>query len=174
MKVKKSARRKLADKATELAYATSTHKADYPDGKPKDEYKKALNKAYPDRSKWGKATRKGASCDVYVGTTVRSSGVDKKFPRNLNSQYGYLAKSKKFARIKSIEREKRIKNKIKLLKDGDIIIYKRNNGKGHICFFVDGKIKQGAHEKFYPRTDKSVKGMLNPKGKKFVRVYRAR
>ena len=69
--------------------------------------------------------------------------------------------------------------KVKDLKDGDIIIYQKpkdKNGKikGHICIFVDGKIKHAQYNKWYLRTVKCAAKMLNTKGKKFVRVYRAK
>ena len=158
---------KLADMAKKLAYGTAAKaKAKYPSGSPTPEYKKALNKVFPDRKKWGPAPRKGASCDVFIGTVVRSSGVDKKFPRALGTDYSYLEASKKFKKVKV--------TKVKDLKDGDIIIYKRTNGKGHICMFVGGKIKHAAYNKWYPRTQKCAAKMLDTKGKKFVRVYRAK
>ena len=159
--------KKLADAAKKICYATpATKAARYPKGSPKDEYKKALNKVFPDRKKWGAPSRAGASCDVCAATIIRTSGVDKKFPRCLSEQYGYLAGSKKFQQISKPTAGK--------LKDGDIIIYKRPNNKGHICMYVGGKIKHAAHNKWYPRTTKNVKAMLSMKNKSFVKVYRAK
>ena len=158
---------KIAKAATELAYSGAPKEARYPSGKPTAAYKKALNDVYPDRSKWGKAPRKGASCDVFGGTVARSSGVDKKFPRGLSDQIKYLPKSDKFKLIKGATKAK--------LKDGDYIIYQRkNSNKGHICLYVDGKIKHAAYERWYGRTTKNVDKMLSTAGKKFVRVYRAK
>lgn len=75
----------IAQKAKELAYAFGTPRATYtyPTGKPKEAYKKAISKVY-DTSKWGKQTKAGASCDVFVGTTIRASGYDKKYPRGID------------------------------------------------------------------------------------------
>ena len=169
-KVKKAIKKitnakKIANKATELAYKSAPDKARYPEGKPKPEYKEALDEVYPNRKNWSKAPSKGASCDVFAGTVVRSSGVDKKFPRGLSDQVTYLKKSKKFKQVKDPT--------VKKLKDGDIIIYKRPNGKGHICIFVGGLIKHASLKKWYGRTTNNAKSMLSKKNKSWVRVYRA-
>lgn len=160
-------RTRVARKASEFAYIGQPKKARYPGGKPKPEYKKGLKKAYPDRSSWGKAPRAGASCDVFAGTSVRNSGVDGKFPRGLSDQIKYLKKSKKFKLIKNA--------KVSTLKSGDIIIYqKKGSNKGHICIFVDKRIKHASYQKWYGRTTNNAAKMLSKSGKKFVRVYRAK
>lgn len=161
-----SSKAKIAREAMLLAYAGHPDKAKYPSGRPKPEYKAALNEAYPDRSKWGTAPKAGASCDVFAGTVIRSSGVDKKFPRALSAQVRYLKNSKKFKQVK--------KPTVKTLKSGDIIIYGNKNGKGHICIFVNGRIKHASYKKWYGRTTNNAKAMLSAKGRKFVRVYRAK
>ena len=158
---------KIANTAKKLAYKSAAKTlAKYPGGKPTDEYKKALNKVFPNRKKWGKPSRAGASCDVCAATIIRTSGVDKRFPRSLSKQDSYLAASKKFKRVT-------IKS-TKDLKDGDVIIYKRPNNKGHICIFVGGKIKHAAWNKWYPRTTKNASAMINKSKKSFVHVYRAK
>lgn len=157
---------KLADTAKLLAYPKAPDEARYPDGTPKAEYKEALNKVYPNRKSWSKAPSKGASCDVFIGTCVRSSGVDKKFPRGLSDQIKYLEKSKRFDLVKSPT--------LKKLQDGDIIVYKKNDDGGHICMFVDGKIKHAALKKWYGRTTNNAASMLSTKGRKWVKVYRAK
>ena len=63
---------------------------------------------------------------------------------------------------------------MKTLKDGDIIVYKKNDNGGHICMFVGGKIKHAALKKWYGRTTNNAKSMLSTKGRKWVRVYRAK
>lgn len=143
----------MAEKANEFAYATNTSKAKYPDGEPKPAYKKGLNEAYPDRSGWGTAPKKGASCDVFVGTVVRCAGVDKNFPRGLSPSY--IAKSNKFKKVGK-----------KNLKDGDIIVSPK-----HICIHYGGKIKEASHGDFYPKTTNTLKSRLNASGAK---VYRAK
>lgn len=119
---------KIALKAKECAYAYGTKRAvyTYPTGKPKPEYKKALQVAYGDRKGWGKQTKAGASCDVFVGTCVRASGVDKKFPRGLSEQMPYVKKH--------TDKWQKILPKSKSdLKVGDVIITSN-----HICIYVGG------------------------------------
>lgn len=158
--------KKLAETAAKLAYTTQTAEGKYPTGKPDPDYKKALNKVYPDRSSWSAAPRKGASCDVFIGTCVRSSGVDSKYPRGLSSQVKYLAKSEKFEQVKNPS--------VKDLVDGDIIIYARPNGNGHTCMFVDGKIKEASLKHWYGITTNTASSRLSSKGKRWVKVYRAK
>ena len=150
----KTNREKLADKANEFAYTTNTSNAKYPSGKPKAAYKKALYKAYPNLKKLSSPAAKGASCDVFVGTCVRSAGIDKDFPRGLSPSY--LAKSKKFKQIS--------KDKVKA---GDIIVTPK-----HICIaWSDGKVKEASNGDFWPKTTKTLKKRLNASGAK---VYRAK
>lgn len=172
---------KLADAAKDFCYAydpklKKAHgvpdKAKYPGGHPKEAYKKALNKVYPDRSKWSDAPKKGASCDVLAGTIFRSTGIDKKFPRSLSQQYGRLEKLVKKGKLEEIKNPT-----VGKLKDGDCIIYKRMEGKvekGHICFFVDGMIKHASYNRYYGRTTNNAKSILNMKKKKELHVYRAK
>ena len=158
---------KIARAAALCAYEGAPAKAKYPSGKPKPEYKKALNAVYPDRSRWGVAPRAGASCDVFAGTCIRSSGVDSRFPRGLSDQIKYLPKSDKFKRVKN--------PKVSTLKSGDVIIYRRKNStKGHICIFVKGRIKHASYQKWYGRTTNNAATMLSTKGKAFVCVYRTK
>ena len=72
---------KIARKATQLAYPGSPDEAKYHGGKPTPAYAAALERAYPHRGSWGKPSRDGASCDVFVGVCLVDSGVDKDFPR---------------------------------------------------------------------------------------------
>lgn len=163
-KPKETAGSKIAKCANEFAYSSNTKKADYNDGAPKKAYKAALAKAYPDRSKWGTAPKKGASCDVYVGTCVRSSGVDKAFPRGLDDQWKYLAGSQKFKEIKVTP---------ETVEDGDIITYVKKKGGGHICIAYGGKIKEAGYKHYYPKTTNYLKTRLATTGKKWLKVYRA-
>lgn len=156
---------KLGQKADELAYKTNAEEAKYPSGKPTAAYKAALDKVYPDRSRWGKAARDGASCDVFVGTVIRSAGIDKDFPRGLADQIPHLAKSKKFSEVKATTTS---------AKDGDIIVYTKVGGGAHICIVYKGRIKEASHEQFYPKTTPYLKQRLDKSGKKMLKVYRAR
>lgn len=167
----KSNGEKIAEKAREFAYTTNSSKANYETGKPKEAYKKGLNKAYPDRNKWGKPPREGCSCDVYVGTSVRCAGVDNNYPRGLSKSY--LAKSKKFVKVKM----GKVKDFKSWVKNGDIIITDK-----HTCIYDNGKIKEASHPKwdeqkqkyvggFYPKTTDKVVARLSADG---AEVYRAK
>ena len=97
-----------------------------PTGKPKKEYKQALDRAYPDRSHWGFRPRHGRSCDVFVGTVVRDSGVDPNFPRGLDEVIPYVKNHpKKWKLIKNPKRGD--------IESGDIIYQIYKSGAGHIC-----------------------------------------
>ena len=156
---------KIGDCAYKYAYTTNTDKADYPSGSPKPAYKEALAKVYPNHTKWGTAPSKGASCDVLVGTCVRSAGIDKSFPRGLDEQIPYLAKSDKF---------KLVNVTIDTVKDGDIIVYAKSDGGAHICIAYDGKTKEAGYQHYYPKTTNTLKSRLSKSGKKWVKVYRAK
>ena len=147
-------REKLAQCADDFAYSTNSSKARYPNGKPKEAYKKALDKVYGKNRKWSKAAKEGASCDVFVGTCVRSAGIDKNFPRGLSPSY--LAKSSKFKQINKSN-----------VKKGDIIVSPK-----HICIaWDDGKVKEASNGDFWPKTTNYLKSRLNASGAK---VYRAK
>ena len=156
---------KIGNLANEYAYSTNTKDASYNGGSPKDSYKEGLEKAYPKRSSWGVAPRKGASCDVFVGTCVINAGIDKNFPRGLADQIPYLAKSDKF---------KQVSVTTSTAKDGDIIVYTKTKGGGHICIVYGGKIKEAGFESYYPKTTPYLKQRLSKSGKKMLKVYRAK
>ncbi len=143
---------KLAKCAYDFAYTTNTSQAKYPSGSPREAYSKAIDKVYGKNRKWSTPAKKGASCDVFVGTCVRSAGIDKNFPRGLSPSY--LAKSKMFKQVS--------KNSVK---SGDIIVSPK-----HICIVYNGKIKEASYNGFYPKTTDSLKKRLNASGAK---VYRA-
>ena len=167
-------REKISNMARKCAwaYGTPRKKYTYPTGSPVPEFKVAINKAYPDRSGWGKQTRAGASCDVFTGTCVRASGVDTKFPRGLDDQIPYLKKSDKFTKIG-------IKSASDL-KAGDIIVYTKKKGGGHICIYAgsDKICEAGYVSKRYGCTTKMAKSHMNPTYIKntysFFGVFRAR
>ena len=160
----------IANKANELAYTGSPKDAAYPSGKPTKEYKAALNKVYPDRSGWGAGPKAGASCDVYVGTVIRSTGIDSDFPRGLDQQQPYLAKSSKFTCVLSLTgRDLKASD----LQDGDIITYRYNSGSGHICIWKDGKLKHAHLNEWYGRTT-TAGSRFKISGKKWIKVYRAK
>lgn len=154
---------KLYDKMVELSYDSSVPKSFYgfPQGKPKAAYKSALDKIYPDHKKWRKEIRTGASCSVYVATTVKASGVDMNFkcddpPKIMD----YLAKSSKWKKVnegnKPLPKDK--------LKPGDIIVYEKtgSNGNGHICFYKKGDyIAEANFGRCYPHRTKMPRAYTN-------------
>lgn len=157
---------KLNKQAIALAWPKGTPKAKYhyPKGHATPAFKKALKKAYPKRSKWNKLSRKGVACDVAVGTVVRTSGVDKKFPRGYTEQLPYMKKSKKFKKVKYSYKKSQIKG-------GDIFHYK-----GHIAMAVtiNGKLylyEAQLHKKNYAHIS-SIKKVLKKHSK--MNVYRAK
>lgn len=163
--VEKTNGEKIGDCAYKYAYTTNTDKADYPSGSPKPAYKEALAKVYPSHTKWGTAPSKGASCDVFVGTCVRSAGIDKSFPRGLDEQIPHLAKSDKFKAV-SVTTD--------TVKNGDIIVYAKSGGGAHICIAYDGNVKEAGYQHFYPKTTNTLKSRLSKSGKKWLKVYRAK
>ena len=169
-KPNKSNAQKIADKAAELAYSGNPSEAKYPSGKPTAAYKEALNKVYPDRSKWGKAARLGASCDVFVGTCVRASGTDPSFPRGLSEQLPHMIKSDKFTEI-TYKKEN--------LRAGDIVIYKRKNAGQHIFIVKNSKLHicEANHESTYGitrTTTNAINYKLKTSNKSWIRIFRAR
>lgn len=124
---------KIENAAYELAWpeGTAASKYQYSGGAATAAYTKALNKVYPNRSKWGAATKVGASCDVFVGTVLRYSGVDSDAPRGLARMYnGYFDDSKLYKRINYTGDQS-------VLKSGDILVYTKGNGTGgHTCIYL--------------------------------------
>lgn len=159
--------KKIADMARRCAWAYGTPKKKYryPSGKRKKAYVLALKKAYGDRKGWGKQTKAGASCDVFVGTCVRASGVDPHFPRGLDEQIPYLEKSKRW---------RRGSRKLKNMKPGYIIVQQYKTGGKHIMIYLGNGYVANAHyvKKTYPIIEKYSK-IVKPKSKcKIYRVYR--
>ena len=176
----KTSAEKIMAKATEYAYPKGTAKSKYEvkTGKPKAAYTKALDKIFPRHKAWKKEIRNGASCAVFVSTSVRASGVDTKFlcddpPKIID----YMRKSSKYVK------QNTGKNPLPLskMKPGDIIAYEKPgaNGGGHILFYKgDGYIEEANYGRCYPHTSKMPKAYLNEKYinntyKRFV-VYRAK
>ena len=122
----------MTQTARELAwpYGTKTNKYKYPNGSPTAAFKKAIDRVYPHRSGWSDRPKKGASCDVFVGTVVRASGHDGSFPRGLSDVAGHVKKKPKL--WKTINKPKKSE-----LKAGDIIVWETSSA-GHIFVYVGG------------------------------------
>lgn len=120
----------ISDLAKSCAYPKGTAKKKYrfTTGKPFGKFKEMLNKAYPNRSKWGTLTKAGASCDVFVGTIIRASGMDKDYPRGIeDGQMTY--RTKNFEVLKNMS--------LANLRAGDIVRFLRKGGGGHTLVIVD-------------------------------------
>lgn len=159
----------IAQQAIKCAYpyGTSNSKMTYPGASAKAEYQAALQNAYGDRSGWGKQTKAGASCDVFVGTVVRSCGYDRKFPRGLDEDLKYLPGSK-FTSIGI--------TKASQFQPGDIIMYINKGSGGHICVYVEiggkGYIAEASYSlKRYGRIARTAPNWT-PSNYKSYAVYR--
>ena len=169
-------KKSITNIALNLAYplGTSKSKASYKRGKPTPEYKKALHKYYKGQHFWSDASRKGASCDVFVGTVVRSSGYDTKFPAGLGSQIRHMNSSSKWIKVKW-------DGKKSSLKSGDILYSKHNRNNslnnGHIYIYVvkDGKgyIANASAKTYYGKVIK-YSDRRKLKKVRYVKVFRAK
>ena len=150
---------------------TPMSKRGYPNGAPKPEFKKALNKAYPNRSGWSAQPRAGASCDVAVGVFVRASGADKKWPRGLDEVEGYTRSKRGRKLWKRITSPKRSD-----LKPGDVTYQIFNSGAGHITAYIGNGRVANAHYygKSYPVVQKYENEVRSPSGCRKFYVYRRR
>ena len=118
--------------AEKLTWPKGTAKTaySYNGGKPTSAFRKALNKAAPNRDHWSAPARKGASCDVGVFTVMRESGVSPKYPRGRDEQMKFVPKN-----CKRIVYENAVPAKV--AKPNDVVFYDRGGGKGHT--FIRGK-----------------------------------
>ncbi len=162
----------IAKQAINCAYAPGTSRSvyRYHGGSPKPAYKAALSQAYGSRSGWSKQTRAGASCDVFVGTVVRTSGYDTNFPRALAKDLKYLPSSSKFKKVKL--------SSVSELEPGDIFFYLRHGGGGHISVYVEiGGVGYIANAHYsgggaYGCIDQKAKS-VSGSGYKMFAIYRA-
>lgn len=146
----------INDTALKLAWpsGTSSSKYTYGSGSGTEEFKKAFNKAYPKHSSWGSWQGKngpanGASCDVFAGTVLIASGYYPGAPRGLSSQLSEFPKSKKFTTTKY----NGAPSSKSAVQPGDIVMYKKPGGAGHIMVICKEKgktvIAEAAVNKYY-------------------------
>ena len=158
----------IVDMAKKCAwpYGTAKSKYSYPKGSATADFKKAIAKAYPDRSKWGAQPRAGASCDVFVGTVIRASGIDPKFPRGLDGVVKHCKGNPKWQLTGIKDTSK--------LKAGDIV-FQLYSGGGHIFVVLGGGKVANAHYdgKTYGIGEK-LSSMKAPSKCKTYNVYRAK
>ena len=129
---------RVISKAKELAWAYGTNKKkyDYKTGNPKDVCKKAMKKYG-----WADNRAEMSDCGNFVSTVVRESGVDKSFKALHGVKTPFPKKEDKFNIVLN---GKKIPSGF--LKAGDIIRYKKKNGKQHAMFYYgDGKICEASH-----------------------------
>ena len=165
---------KITNKAFELAWpaGTSSKTYSYGSGKATAAFASAIAQAYPNRSSWGAAPKVGASCDVFVGTVLRASGVDGSAPRGLDEQIPYYASSSKYTRVSYSGNQS-------TLRSGDIIIFTRNSGNTHTCIYLEKNGKAYIAEANYTHTygmivdsASSINSKLKTSDKKRMYVYR--
>lgn len=156
---------KIGNEANRLAYPNNPKVAQYPKGHATPQFKSTMNAVCKGVKFWNAWSRVGASCDVFVGTCVRSA-YNRDFPVGLWKQLLWMQKHADFELVKDHSK----------LQDGDIIIYRKNLvGKhGHICMYFGGKVKEASAKHYFGRTTDQLKNRLSTKGKKWVYVFRVK
>lgn len=150
---------KLAIVAQQLAWPNGTAKSTY-GSKPTSAYKAALDQVYPEHNSWGKGPKTGASCDVFIGTVCRYSGVDPDVPRTLGKQWTYFANHPdKWVKVPYSYNESQ-------LQSGDIFIYEPTSGSKHVCMYLNINGKAYCAEASYPR---ALYGFINTSTSKFFK-----
>ena len=127
-----SASEAIAQTAINLAWPYGTAKSvySYSGGKATAAFRQAIDRVFPKRSSWGTQARAGASCDVFVGTVVRYSGYDSSAPRGVDPALTYYKKHpEKWTATKVC--------KVKDMRPGDIIVWKKSSGTKHTCIYVE-------------------------------------
>ena len=149
---------------------TPRSKKGYPEGHAKKAYKKALNAAYPNRSGWRDQTHKGASCDVFVGTVVRASGVDMRFPRCCDDIVSY-SKSAHCKKIWIVKTPKTLKAKD--IPNGAVIYQHYPSGASHVLIKVSDKYIANAHycSRTYPVIERFSDKTRNPSNCRTTKVF---
>ena len=158
---------KLVKKMKELAwaYGTPKKKYDYDTGAPKAVCKKAMKKYG-----WADNRAEMSDCGNFVSTVVRESGVDKSFKALHGVKTKFPSKESKF---NIVHKGKAIP--AGLLKPGDIIRYKKKNGKQHAMFYLgDGKICEASHHNRFGVILKDTKKYNDVSKKKTIQVLRAK
>lgn len=144
-------KKKLLDQAKKLAWkkGTKESKYKYPSGRPLNAFKKALDEVYPEHNNWGAAPSKGASCDVFVGTCVRASGICKGFPRGLQEQFEYTHQNfyrKEYHNIAPSTK----------MKEGDIVMFDYSGNGAHTVILGKGCYYEANYKTYYGHTNDSL------------------
>lgn len=161
--VKKSTSlQKLAAVAQQLAWPYGTEKSVY-GSQPTEAYAAALDQVYPKHNNWGTGPKTGASCDVFIGTVCRYSGVDSKVPRKVTDIWEYFEENPdKWVRVN-------YNFSLSELQSGDIIIFEPKASTRHICMFLKIDGKNYCAEASYPR---ALYGFINKSTSKFTNKNR--
>lgn len=163
--VKKTVADRFAEKAYEFAWYTNAElkNAPYPKGHAKPAYAAALDKYFGKNRGWQQSAKLGASCDVFVATVIRATGIDSKAPRGLGRSY--FNKSPNF---------KIVKVTAKTIQDGDIISIEWSNGNPHWCMAFNGYTLEASLKGWYPKRTNTLASRLSKSGKRSVIVYRVK
>jgi len=158
---------KLVNKAKDLAwpYGTDKKKYAYKTGAPR-----AVCKAAMKKYGWADSKAELSDCGNFVSTIVRESGVDKSFKALHGVKTPFPTKEAKF---NIVHKGKAIPSG--LLKPGDIIRYKKLNGKQHaMMYFGDGKVCEASHKNLFGVIRKDTKRYTTQSKKKTIQVLRAK
>ena len=158
---------KIIAKAKELAwaYGTAKKKYEYKTGAPKAVCKKAMKK-------YGWASNKAemSDCGNFISTVVRESGVSKTFKALHGVKTPFPKTETGFTTVLS---GKKIPDGF--LKAGDIIRYKKTNGKQHaMMYYGDGKVCEASHKNFFGVIRKDTKRYNTQSKAKTIQVLRAK
>lgn len=176
---KNTASRRIANMALKIAWNenASSRQYRYKGGSATSSFKRAINAVFPSRG-WSAPSHKGASCDVFVGTVVRSTGYDRSYPRGFGEQLPHLRKSKKWKKVSGFSESSR---SISRLRNGDIILYKKKGNSVHTLIYYDkgdgdkGRIEAGYGKTFghVVKGGDSLQKKLNSSNIRKLYAYRA-
>lgn len=158
---------KLINKANELAwpYGTPAKKYSYKTGNPTAKCKTAMKKYG-----WADNRAELSDCGNFVSTLVRESGVNKKF-KALHGVKTPFPKSE--AGFNMVLKGKKIPSGF--LKPGDIIRYKKKNGKQHaMMFYSSGKVCEASHKNIFGTIRKDTQRYNTQSKPKTIQVLRAK
>lgn len=158
---------KLLKKGAELAwaYGTPAKKYSYKSGAPKAKCKAAMKK-------YGWASNKAelSDCGNFVSTVVRQSGVNKTFKALHGIKTPFPKTEKGFD---TVLKGKKIP--AGFLKAGDIIRYKKTNGKQHaMLYYGSSKVCEASHKNRFGAIVKDTKRYNTQSKPKTIQVLRAK
>ena len=165
--VKQTNAQKILSKCDELAwaYGTDKKKYDYKTGAPRDVCKKSMKKYG-----WADDRAEMSDCGNLVSTVVRESGVDKSFKALHGVKTEFPKTEKKF---NIVHKGKKIPNGT--LKPGDIVRYKKTNGKQHaLIYYANGKVCEASHHNLFGVIRKDTKRYNTQSKPKTIQVLRAK